>query len=430
MATKVKKKKKKIGFALKEDPPTDNKNLEAAPFKHKHQQTAHALEHAKMVQKGKKYWEEKEQFEHVSNVQWWQLKAAKDFETGIGQTFYHQGTLSTWNDEQIAALQKEMQQTLQLAGYGDKAPGKVTLDDPEHAMVPSKKVDAGTMDDFAAEIKRQQQKSKPPDKPPPTENTAETEEEPDPLYDFDDEIIHTGDSDDEDDDGKRTMYTGSSMGTMVTLGDLIQHSSFDAKTNQFQQLTSVDQLAGKFDADAMGGHRRTRTEALRVKLQGMQTQLEQVTQMSFKQSEQLQEQKLKDNVRGQEVKARLNGLTGALQSANDELDAAEEQIINRDQEISNLKRELALSKQMNDELAQCNIEVGAGITADDILKQRIKDANRFAFMLSAMQEQLDFERKQFVHKIHNMELQLEHKDIQLNALYQLYNQLVAQTQNN
>ena len=44
---------------------------------------------------------------------------------------------------------------------------------------------------------------------------------------------------------------------------------------------------------------------------------------------------------------------------------------------------------------------------DDLLKQRIKDANRFVFMLSAMQEQLDFERKQFVHKIH-FELQLEH----------------------
>merc|ERR1712045_886602 len=108
--------------------------------------------------------------------------------------------------------------------------------------------------------------------------------------------------------------------------------------------------------------------------------------------------------------------------------------------IANLKRELALSKQMNTELAQTALDMntggkakgggddkesgGGGDSEEDMLSQRMKDANRFAFMLSAMQEQLEFERKQFVAKIHRMELQLEHKDVQLNALYQLYNKLV------
>merc|ERR1719492_474476 len=34
----------------------------------------------------------------------------------------------------------------------------------------------------------------------------------------------------------------------------------------------------------------------------------------------------------------------------------------------------------------------------DLLEQRMKDANRFAFMLSAMQEQLEFEREQIAEK--------------------------------
>merc|ERR1712113_1301473 len=101
-----------------------------------------------------------------------------------------------------------------------------------------------------------------------SEETVDDEEK-DPLYDFDDEIIHTGNSDDEDDDGKQSKYAGSSM-------------SFDP--SQLKQLTSMDDLAGKFDAKQMGSHRRTRTEALRYKLQNMQKQLEHVTTLSTKQS--------------------------------------------------------------------------------------------------------------------------------------------------
>ena len=348
-------------------------------------------------------------------MEWWQLKAAKDFETGIGQTLFRGGTLSTWTDEQIAALQKEMQNTLDMAGYHDKDT-QVSLKTPKAQILPGKKVSASNLDDFAAEIKKQQDK----------QNTKE-EEDRDPLYDFDDEIIHSGNSDDEDDDGKQSKYGGDSM------------MGFDP--SQLKELTSMDQLAGKFDANIHGkgdkaSHRRTRTEALRYKLQNMQKQLENVTNLSNKQTSKLEEQKQNEQQRERELAAKLSGMQGALQSANNELDLAEEQIIEKDEEIANLKRELAISKQMNTELAQTALANAngdkenakdIGLTMDDLLKQRIKDANRFAFMLSAMQEQLDFERKQFVHKIHNLELQLEHKDVQLNALYQLYNKLVSQT---
>merc|ERR1712154_5820 len=139
------------------------------------------------------------------------------------------------------------------------------------------------------------------------------------------------------------------------------------------------------------------------------------------------EHKKNEKARDIQLQSELNGLTGALQSANDELDRAEEQIHEKDEEISNLKRELALSKSMNQEMRETVLDTESGLTADDLLKQRMKDANRFAFMLGAMQEQLDFERTQFVKKIHGLELQLEHKDVQLNALFQLYNNIVTQT---
>eukprot|EP01084_Bolivina_argentea_P079729 144552_1 len=403
------KQKKKVGFAG-----TDNnkqkQNESAAPFKHSHKKTAHALEHAKMVQKGKKFWEQKEQYQPISDVEWWQLKAAKDFEAGIGQTFYHEGTLSLWTDEQVAALQKEMKETLQLAGYEDESINPVRLKTPQHTILPGQKATT-TMDDFAAEIQKQQNKTKNKSKQKHKQKQQE-EESKDPLYDFDDEIIHTGHSDDEDSDGKQSKYNGNSM------------VQFDIK-----QLTSVDDL-GKFDENKVRSHKRTRTEALRMKLNNMQSELNKVTEIRNKQTDVIEENKRKEED-AMQLQVQLSGLTGALQGATDELDRAEEQISEKDKQIANLRRELKISKQMNRELAQTTMDVTnstSGLTADDLLKQRIKDANRFAFMLSAMQEQLDFERKQFVKKIHTLELRLEHKDVQLGALYQLYNQLVDQTQ--
>eukprot|EP01084_Bolivina_argentea_P291530 501047_1 len=59
-------------------------NEESPQFGHKHAKTNHALQHAKMVEKGKKFWEQKEEYERMSELEWWQLKAAKDFETGVG----------------------------------------------------------------------------------------------------------------------------------------------------------------------------------------------------------------------------------------------------------------------------------------------------------------------------------------------------------
>lgn len=358
-------------------------------------------------------------------MEWWQLKAAKDFETGIGQKFFRHGTLSTWTDEQVAALQKEMQSTLDMAGYKDKD-SKISVKTPKAQILPGKKVSASNLDDFAAEIKKQQNKQKQTQK----QSEKTNEECKDPLYDFDDEIIHSGNSDDEDEDGKQSKYDGNSM------------IGFDP--SKLKELTSMDELAGKFNPNSDnlgvgGSHRRTRTEALRFKLQNMQKELENVTTLSNKQSSELEQQKKNEQDRERELAAKLSGMQGALSSANNELDLAEEQIIEKDEEIANLKRELAISKQMNTELAQTALananangngngnNKDIGLTMDDLLKQRIKDANRFAFMLSAMQEQLDFERKQFVHKIHNLELQLEHKDVQLNALYQLYNKLISQT---
>mmetsp|Transcript_26435 Transcript_26435/g.23229 ORF Transcript_26435/g.23229 Transcript_26435/m.23229 type:complete len:265 (-) Transcript_26435:205-999(-) len=237
-------KKKKVGFAMMEpkDPNKDaNEEEDNTQFQHKHTKTAHALEHAKYVEKGKKFWEEKEQYEHLSELEWWQLKAAKDFETGVGQKFFRHGTLSTWTDQQVAALQKEMQSTLDMAGYNDEDTS-VTLKTPKAQVLPGKKVSASNLDDFAAEIKKQQDKQK----SKPTASTlkkkksnTESEESKDPLYDFDDEIIHTGNSDDEDEDGKQSKYGGDSM------------MQFDP--SKLKELTSMDQLAGKFDPTAGGG---------------------------------------------------------------------------------------------------------------------------------------------------------------------------------
>ncbi len=92
----------------------------------------------------------------MSEREWWQLKAAKDFETGIGQKFYRHGTLSTWTDSQIATLHSDMQLTLKMAGYDPDA-DRVELDEPEPAIVPSEKVEAADLNDFAAEVERERE---------------------------------------------------------------------------------------------------------------------------------------------------------------------------------------------------------------------------------------------------------------------------------
>ena len=137
--------------------------------------------------------------------------------------------------------------------------------------------------------------------------------------------------------------------------------------SQLKELTSMDDLAGKFDANTVGGaqgHRRTRTEALRYKLQNMQKQLENVTSLSGKQSEELEAQKRSEEQRDREIAAKLSAMQGALQSANHELDLAEEQITEKDEQIANLKRELAISKQMNTELAQTALANANGSKGD------------------------------------------------------------------
>ena len=127
------------------------------------------------------------------------------------------------------------------------------------------------------------------------------------------------------------------------------------------------------------------------------------------------------------LQTELSALTGALKSAQTELAEAEAQISHKDQENANLQRELSICKQLNTELAGKSDD-GNGLTADDLLNTRIADAKRFAYMLTAMQEQLEFEREVFTKRIHELELESEKKDVQLTALYQLYNKLVAKTE--
>ena len=138
-----------------------------------------------------------------------------------------------------------------------------------------------------------------------------------------------------------------------------------------------------------------------------------------------QDRKIKEQ--NQRLQNELSTLRGALKSAQAELNEAEAQISNKDQENANLQRELSICKQLNQELAG-KAEDGSGLTADDLLNTRIADAKRFAFMLTAMQEQLEFEREVFTRRIHELEMESEHKDVQLTALYQLYNKLVAKTE--
>lgn len=160
MATEHKKKKVTIATKSNTLQPdaASNEDTSDSPsqFKHAHTKTAHALEHAKLVDKGRKFWEQKEQYEMMTDMEWWQLKAAKDFETGIGQKFYRHGTLSTWTEQQIATLHSDMKMTLKMAGYPDTEADKVELDDPETTILPSEKVEAADINDFAAEVEHYQ----------------------------------------------------------------------------------------------------------------------------------------------------------------------------------------------------------------------------------------------------------------------------------
>ena len=88
-------------------------------FHHGDKPSIYALDKSKRVEIGRKYWEQKEDWNSMNSVDWRELKSAKDFELGIGQTFYRHGTLSTWTDDQIKTLHRQMQSTLSLAGGGD-----------------------------------------------------------------------------------------------------------------------------------------------------------------------------------------------------------------------------------------------------------------------------------------------------------------------
>ena len=85
-------------------------------FQHPVKPSIYALDDAKRVEVGRKYWEQKEQWEPMNSIDWRELKSAKDFELGIGNSLYRHGTLSTWTDEQIQVLQREMENTLALHG--------------------------------------------------------------------------------------------------------------------------------------------------------------------------------------------------------------------------------------------------------------------------------------------------------------------------
>ena len=149
MSSKVKKRKAR--FELMDAPTKNDNDLNKNAFEHKHTKTNHALQHAQLVEKGKKYWEEKEEYERMTDLEWWQLKAAKDFETGVGQKFYRHGTLSTWTEEQIAALQKDMENTLSMAGYNDTKHKKVRVKTLKTEILPPQKAEIN-MNDFAAEV--------------------------------------------------------------------------------------------------------------------------------------------------------------------------------------------------------------------------------------------------------------------------------------
>jgi len=403
-------------------------------FHHAPKKSVQVLTEAGMTQKGVKYWEQKESFDHPS-VEWWQLKSAKDFETGVGQKLYRHGTLSTWSDSQVKSLIDEMQKTINMANE-QKAQDNAIKQNTKKKVKKSVQFDPDMMFDDNNDNNNNNDGN--------NDNSGNNGDSGDvSAMDFMAEIKKQKQKQQNDDNVKKSKAQEYIKKIKKMKQDQKNNAS-DDENFEVKQINSIDDIAGKFDEEKMRGnnnsvHRRTRTEALRFKLADMEQRLEAVTtdltqteNVVRRKSEALEsaENKSQEYQRKAEradiLQNELLSLKGALGSAQTELSTAEEQILHKDQEIMNLKKELSITKQLNNELTQSALS-DTGLTADDILAQRMKDANRFAFMLAAMQEQLEFERKQFTKRINTLELQLEHKDVQINTLYTLYNKLVKQT---
>jgi len=390
---------------------------------HANKPSMNALSEAEMAQKGIQYWEDRKEFDHPS-VEWWQLKSAKDFETGMGQKMFRGGTLSRWTDAEVQALQKEMEKT--LASVGKAAHVKVATSTTAPVV--------GTGDVVSV-----------PDDVLLNENLNSQDEE----------------QEQEQEQGQGPVRLESVLDLDVYIAkkaeaEKQQKAKGSDQRNAFQAL--VDEQRTKESKDGDGKeekeesekdqsiqhkrnmHQRTRTEALRIKLEDMSKKLEQVhndldgeredNQRKLDEMQMLETEAARNRRRvgnNEKLKQELLQLQGALNSAQSELLAAESQLQEKDQEILNLRRELQITKELNNTLSVKALS-GTTLTPEDLLNQRIDDANRFALMVSAMQEQLEFERNQFVFRIHQLELQLEHKDVQINTLYELYNKLVESAQ--
>ncbi|ETO16618.1 hypothetical protein RFI_20724 [Reticulomyxa filosa] len=472
-----------------------------------------ALDEAEMVDKGIKYWEEQtvtrvhkaakknkkknkakqmdiinhmqmtttKEFQHPS-VEWWQLKSAKDFETGVGQKLFRGGTLSRWTDAEVKALQDEMEKTLASVGKSAHVKVATTATAPmvqsgNISSIPEDAVEVveGTLfiisihfiSPFFPLNKYVQQE---------TQGPLRLES----MLDLDAYIAKKAQAEAEEEEAQAKAQAQAQKTNKKEFQDLIaeqqktQGQTKKENDKDKQKQEEDGQEDEKQDAQSKRNkHQRTRTEALRIKLEDMSKKLEQVH--SDLDEEKEEHQRKLDEIQMLETEAARNRrrvgnneklkqemlqLQGALSSAQNELLAAEQQLQEKDQEILNLRRELQITKELNNTLSVTALS-GTTLTPDDLLNQRIADANRFAIMVAAMQEQLEFERNQFVFRIHQLELQLEHKDVQINsfdfcciyfcyichrdglkkrkrkiiviiitftALYELYNKLVESTQ--
>ena len=259
-------------------------------FHHAPKKSVQVLTEAGMTQKGVKYWEQKESFDHPT-VEWWQLKSAKDFETGVGQKLYRHGTLryvilfmcfcviiyccvmlyidilvcnivSTWSDSQVKSLIDEMQKTINMANEQKaqdnaikqntkKKVKKSVQFDPDMIFDDNKdnndnndgnndnngnNGDSGDVSamDFMAEIKKQKQKQ-------------------------------------QNDDNVKKSKAQEYIKKIKQMKQDQKNNASDDENFEVKQINSIDDIAGKFDEEKMRGnhnsvHRRTRTEALRFKL--------------------------------------------------------------------------------------------------------------------------------------------------------------------
>jgi len=403
--------------------------------KHGAKPSMRALTEAEMVEKGIQYWEEEKDFDHPS-VEWWQLKSAKDFETGMGQKMFRGGTLSRWTDSEVKALQNEMEKT--LASVGKSAHVKVATAATAPVIRPGE-VTSIPSDALPNDISQE-------------DATAEDEQKApvrlDSVVDLDVYIAKKAQAEAEEEvEAEKLKAQAQAQKQSQKEKDKNEKESFQQliaeqkKQEKNKKVEETDENDEKEDVQSKRNkHQRTRTEALRIKLEDMSKKLEQVhndlneekeeTQRKSDELQMMETESARNRRRAannDKLKQEMLQLQGALNSAQSELMAAELQLQEKDQEIMNLKRELQITKELNNTLSVTALS-GTSLTPDDLMNQRIDDANRFALMVAAMQEQLEFERNQFVYRIHQLELLLEHKDVQVNTLYELYNQLVENAQ--